>query len=215
MLIDPLARRAERGWFASLHGSDHSQVDQHEAAIVWFLNHALSSLSRSYEAAKDEEERRLAREAKLRLAHQNALAGVRPGAGQDSKASRPPVTTFITPESSFKDEFGLDDKQMQELVTENDNLLREYNDMQQDLNAAQASINEIARLQSTLQEQLIYQATQIDRLFDEVVNTTDTVRKANTQLGHAAGHQSTSVRFFLYFVLFATFFLLLLHIISD
>lgn len=157
----------------------------------------------------------MAREAKLRLAHQNALASARPRVGQDPKSSGPSIAAPITSESSFKDEFGLDDQQMQELITENDNLLREYNDMQQDLNVAQASINDIARLQSTLQEQLIYQATQIDRLFDEAANTTDTVRKANNQLGHAAGHQSASVRFFLYFVLFATFFLLLLHIISD
>lgn len=214
-LIDRLARLAERGWFASFGGGGHSQLDQHEATIVWFLNRMLSSLSRSYEAAKDEEERRLAREARLHLAHQSALASSRPTDDLGARTAEPQVAVPSMSKDAFKDEFGLGDKQLQELALENDHLLREYTDMQRELNTAQTSINEIARLQTTLQEQLVYQATQIDRLFDEAVSTTETVRKANVHLGQAAGHQSASVRFFLYFVLLATLFLLLLHVISD
>jgi t-SNARE complex subunit (syntaxin) len=116
---------------------------------------------------------------------------------------------------SFAKEFDVSPEQMQMLAHENDALVKEYSDMRDAITNTQTSMNDIVRLQTTLQDQLLYQATQIDRLYDEATDTLETVRKANTHLNQAGGRQSTSVRFFLWFILLAAIFVLLLHVISD
>lgn len=201
----------ERGWLAILKGDNsllHQQVDQHEAAIVWFLNHKLSLLNREYDNVKVGEEERIRKQRQLKAI---ALGSVRPT--QHSTIGHQAVP--IMEEAQFQEKYHVSDSQMQELMAENDSLLREYTEMQSTLTTTQTSLREISRLQITLQEQLVYQATQIDRLFDDSMTTTETVRKANVQLGQAAGTMSRSVRFFAVFVFFAAFFLLLLHFLAD
>lgn len=199
-----IVRNERKGWLNSLvrDGDNYSQINQHEAAVIWFLNHKVSNITKAYEKAKEVEsarERRTIEKTWARLEPKKATIGA----------------PEIISKEAFKQEFGVDDRQMQELITENEGLLKEYLELQDSISTAQNSINEIARLQTTLQEQLIYQSAQIDRLFDDAVVTMDTVNKANAQLNKAASNQSTTVRIFLYFVLFATILLLLLHFISD
>jgi t-SNARE complex subunit (syntaxin) len=115
----------------------------------------------------------------------------------------------------FVEGYGIPAEKMQAFQLENDALVREYMDMPEQVSTTQASLNDIARLQSTLQEQLVYQAAQIDCLYDDAITTVDTVRKANTHLNQAASRQSTSVKMFIWFIFLASLFVLLLHIISD
>lgn len=168
-------------------------------------------LNQEYENAKDEEEQRARKHRQLKAIGVGSVKSIPLSSTfQETTNTVLPITT-----EELKERYKVSDQQMQELVTENDNLLREYTEMQSALVTTQTSIQEISRLQITLQEQLVYQATQIDRLFDDSMTTTETVRKANVQLSHAASHMSRSVRFFIITVLFAAFFLLLLHFLAD
>jgi t-SNARE complex subunit (syntaxin) len=117
--------------------------------------------------------------------------------------------------SRFAQQFGLDSNQLAMLVTENEGLLKEFQDTTVHVEQAAASLNEISRLQTTLQEQLMYQAAQVEHIYDDAQDVALTMAKANQQLNRATRRQSSSVGFFICFVLFATILLLILHFSSD
>lgn len=206
-----LDRKANQGWLSVFRGTAISQLDQHEAAIVWFLNHRLSNLSRKAEAYREQRANSEKETLRVKETQKFALATARPLV---DKAPAVPSVPVIS-NAYLSEEFGVSPEQMQALAMENDSLLQEYSEMQEQIDTTHASIHEIARLQTTLQDQLVYQSTQIDRLFDEANTTVDTVRKANTHLNQTAKRQSGSMTFFLWFMCIATLFVLLLHIISD
>lgn len=213
-LMGWIERRSSQGWLAVFRGSVASQLDQHEAAIVWFLNHRFSSLSQGAESYREQLERRAKESLRVKESHKYAMASARPTLDQGGT----PAAGYPVPVLSneyLAEEFGVSPQQMQALAMENDSLLKEYGEMKQQIDTTHASINEIARLQTTLQEQLTYQAAQIDRLFDETSTTVNTIQRANTHLTQASKKRSGSVTFFLWFMVMATLFVLLLHIISD
>lgn len=208
-----LERKGKKhGWFSILQSTPEStQQDQHEEGVIWFLNHRVSTLTKEIENVRDAQKKKEKEAARLRDLRRSALASSRPS---EQLASASTTTPALSTEK-FAEEFKVSPEQMQMLVQENDALLKEYGEMREQISNTTASLNEIVRLQSTLQEHLIYQAAQIDRLFDEAQTTVETVRKANTHLNRAARTQSTSVRFFITFIILMSLFLLLIHIISD
>ena len=151
-------------------------------------------------------ERREREAARLRLVKKHALA---------STGTQPAEGPSVCSMEQFAEKYGMDQEQMLLLAEENESLVREYQGMREQITTTQASLNEISRLQSTLQEQLVYQSALIDRLFDDAVSTIDTVKRANTQLARATRGQSTSVKLFLWFIVIATLFVLTIHIVSD
>ena len=207
--MDFVERRARRGWLSFLKADALSQLDQHEATIVWFLNHRAANLTKDFENARREVEEREREASRIRSMRRSALASARP-VEMEPIAKVPAMTS-----DSFAAEFGVSAAQMQELAQENDALVKEYSEMRNAITNTQASMNDIVRLQATLQDQLLYQEAQIDRIYDEATDTLDTVRKANAHLNRATSGQSTSVRFFLWFMVFVTLFVLVLHLISD
>ncbi|PJF17692.1 hypothetical protein PSACC_02492 [Paramicrosporidium saccamoebae] len=180
-------------------------LDQHEEALVWFLNHRVSNLSRDFESYQSQLEKKEKEVYRIRQMRKTALASSRPAT---MELQTEPTSVSM---DQFVEGYGIPAEKMQALQLENDALVREYMDMQEQVSTTQASLNDIARLQSTLQEQLVYQAAQIDCLYDDAATTVDTVRKANTHLNQAASRQSTSVKLFIWFIFFASLFVLLLH----
>lgn len=181
---------------------------------MWFLNHKISSLAREYEKIKILQEEKDKEVQRVKSLKKTVLASSRPPLLGGGSRLEKPIAESISSEK-FANDFALTEGQLQLLAVENDALMKEYTETQSQIVTTQTSLNEISRLQGTLQEQLVYQASQVDRLFDEASSTVDTLRKANTYLNQATKKQSASVRFFLWLMFFASLFVLLLHWMSD
>jgi ABC-type Na+ efflux pump permease subunit len=76
-------------------------------------------------------------------------------------------------------------------------------------------MNEIARLQATLQESLLYQEATIERLSEDAELTVDMVRKGNVMLHRAANNQSSFRNVMVVLIFVLTFVMLFLHYYSD
>lgn len=190
-------------------GSDAkpSHLDRHEAAIAWLLGHRVALLTRRLEALRargDEKTRMQERIAALREAAVSSLRG---------KESTPAsiIDDGPLPDESPAPLANLSAAQVQMLEKENDSLLKELQQTHAAVERSAATLSEIARLQGTLTEQLVFQAAQIDRLVDDAEVTADTLGRANEQLVRAAARQTTSARVIFWLLIFATFLVLLLH----
>lgn len=192
-----------------------SHIDQHEAAIVAFVNHRMSHLTKCLES---ERSARIFRFKKSEVIANTRFSVV--ASRRNHPATSPPSIKLMVPEEpetpvNFAEKYDLDNSQMAMLVSENEGLLQEFQETSRQVEQAAASLNEISRLQTTLQEQLIYQAAQVEHIYDDADEVAVTMLKANQHLVSASGRQSSSVRFFVCFVLFATLLLLVLHFASD
>lgn len=76
-------------------------------------------------------------------------------------------------------------------------------------------MNEIARLQATLQESLLYQEATIERLHDDAEETIEMVKKGNAQLNRAASNQSSFAKIMCMIIMGLVLFLLFMHYYSD
>ena len=69
---------------------------------------------------------------------------------------------------------------------------------------------EISALQTELMTQLSHQAALTDRLYDDALETTDSVEKGNKQLIRARQRHKSTTKFMLVFLLIMTLLLLFL-----
>ena len=211
-------RNSGNGWLSFAQTSNISkELDQHEAAVIWIINHRISKLTKDAEDYRDE----LASKSKVNKSKKEwrqylppTTVSVVSPAGEETNIPSPSAPTFETVET-FGEKYNLNQDQLQMLCDENDALLKEYTEMKGQIAETHTSINEIARLQGILQEQIMYQSAQVDRIFDEATITVDTVRKANIQLSNASKSMSASTKFFVWVIIIASLFVLLLHFISD
>ena len=199
-IILSLLERDKKGWFASIVADENehpAQLTLHESTIVWFLNHRASRLSRLLEE------------------HSNFRRPVRPIASPQTASKIAIEETVKMSDQELAEKYSISPIQMQQLVSKNDALLASYSETKTSLAQAEESIFEISRLQMTLQEQLLFQESQIERLHDEAGETVETVGRANAYLANAAKSQSASVRMAAFLIIFLALFLLLVHLISD
>lgn len=181
-----------------------SMLDRHEAAVAWFLGHRLSLLTRRLEAvrAKADAAGRIRERISVLRETASSRATV-PSAGilddnsdqTNHHAERPTLSA----------------QQLQQLSTENESLLAELQQTHAAVERSAATLSEISRLQSTLQEQLVFQAAQIDRLHADAEMTVDTLGRANEQLTAAGQRQVTSARLLLWLFIFSALIVLILH----
>lgn len=128
------------------------------------------------------------------------------------------MTSPLGEKASFEDfsrKYGLSEQQMQMLQREKQELYNELLDTQAQMKHTERSVHEIARLQTTLQESLLYQEAQIERIYDDVDIAVDMVQKGNLYLKKASGKQSTFARIMVFLILFLTGIMLFMHFYLD
>ncbi len=200
--------RRKRGWFASSTSAGHSQLSQHMAAIIIFLNHLNSVLSKRFEAMKGAvRSRSVVQEKRI-----TSLAAIR----KDSKPTSPntsPTTAaaHLMDVGEFAEQYGLSQDQIQMLQEEKQALFQELSQTKQQVSQAEKSVSEIVRLQITLQETLMYQETQIERLYDDSEVTLDMIQRGNVFLNKASKSQHTFRNIIVTIILIATFILWFMH----
>lgn len=209
-LHDKLAEQralTKGGWFSLFRGEEEkNSQDEHEVLIIKFLTHRASTLmAESYDL----------REEKKPVISLEHFVPIHPYPSTAATSTKHEASQVPAPPKSSSSAPTLGDSQMQMLLSENEHLMKEYSEMQNRITATQSDMNEISRLQNTLQEHIVHQAEQIERIFDDAQVTIGTLTQANQYLKQAGKGQSTSVRFFIISVLFMSFLLLLLHFISD
>lgn len=208
-----------RGSWMALFRADVaiSQEEEHRLLVIKFLTHRSSSLMAESYDLKEEKKNIFGKpEAKSPTGAMNNCAGeeksmatLHTTPSAVSSGTKPPR------EAGDIDQPRISDSQMLMLLGENDQLMREYAEMHSMIVSTHADINEISRLQTTLQEHIVYQTEQIERLFDEAHGTIGTIQQANVYLSKAGKSQSASVRLFIAAIIFMSILLLLLHSISD
>ncbi len=182
-----------------------SHLDRHEAAIAWLLGHRVSLLTRRLESLRSRGDAKAKMQERIAALREAAVSSARPTAQAVQFESGDSADDQPAPLAS------LSAAQVQVLERENDSLLKELQQTHAAVERSAATLSEIARLQGTLQEQLVFQAAQIDRLYDDAEATADTLGRANEQLAKAASRQTTSTRLIFWLLVFAAFLVLLLH----
>lgn len=203
--------KPKASWFAS-NGPEESQLELHLTAIVWYLNHNYSKASRDYEQMKastrKQDHGHLKQAQEMRSI---ALSSI------PQKLSSPvvsPVEDKVNLDV-FSKKYGLSDQQMQMLQREKHELYNELADTQAQMKHTERSVHEIARLQTTLQESLLYQEAQIERIYDDIDIAADMVQKGNKFLNKASSRQSTFAKIMVFFILFMTGIMLFMHFYLD
>jgi DNA repair exonuclease SbcCD ATPase subunit len=215
--VDHLAQQCQPkvGWFTSgVHNQD-GQLIQHMSAVLWFLSHKYSMLSKAFNKITDDKQKGKEHLKRLQDKRLAALASVQ------LKSPTPQVSRDLAvPESKLKVEefaqkYGLSSDQVQMLQHEKQELFNELQDMQGQMRQTEKSVAEIARLQTTLQESLMYQETQIERLYDDIDLTIDMVQKGNMYLNKASKNQSAFSKIMVFLILFMTAIMLFMHLYLD
>lgn len=119
-------------WLTGGSKGKPSQLSQHLAAVVWFLNHNYSMASKAFEKLKADAET-YEKGAKERLEKRTALLASNVAANkQGSKPLSQVVANEINrpSEENFAAKYRLSEQQLQTLIRENDTVLQELSDMQ-------------------------------------------------------------------------------------
>jgi len=215
-LVDRVAEldKPKTGWFSSSStGLAESQLAQHFATIVWFLGHKYSEISKSFDRQKANRKQDLSHLKHVQEKRAMALAA---STLQQKSMTRPilPVEEKIAVDA-FAQKYDLSPDQVQMLQHEKQELFHELADTQSQMRQTERSVAEIARLQTTLQESLMYQETQIERLYDDVDTALLMVDRGNAYLGKAAKNQSAFSKIIVTLVLCLTGILLFMHFYLD
>ena len=119
----------------------------------------------------------------------------------------------------------LSEQQLQVLEQENNSMLegfertmdqikytpgRTFSILANEIRGTEKALLEISALQNELMTQLTSQASLTDRLYDDALETTDSVEKGNKQLVRARERHKSTTRFVLVFLLVMTMLLLFL-----
>lgn len=199
-------------WFGSTPNQD-SQLAQHVAAIIWFLGHRYSTASKRYDSMREAEQAARIRSKKAQDRRLAALASVKQKSPTTPKSF--PVVEEQANVQDFAQKYGLSPDQIQMLQSEKDALFQELEGMKNQVRQTEQSVSEIARLQTTLQESLVYQEGQIERIYEDVDLATDMVSKGNVFLGKASKNQSTFSKIMVTLILAMTFVMLFMHFYLD
>lgn len=212
--VDHLAQQCQpkAGWFSS-GSQENAQLVQHMSAVLWFLSHKCSMLSKAFNKISDHKQKGKEHAKRLQDKRMTALASV--------QLKSPTATRNYTDVEGkmkvdeFAQRYGLSSDQVQMLQQEKQELFDELQDMQGQMRQTEKSVAEIARLQTTLQESLMYQETQIERLYDDIDLTIDMVQKGNMYLGKASKNQSAFSKIMVFLIMFMTGIMLFMHFYLD
>lgn len=156
----------------------------HRSSVTWYLNHKLLRISQRH---ADTRTIRLNREEERRLAtHQVSTSHREP-------VYAAPVANVPTSSSGQAEEREtvFDQAQLQQLETENDGMLEEFEQQLSSIRSVQTKLLEIAQLSNELQSHLAGQTEQTDRLMGEAEETTMDVTRGNEQLDRAKRRNKT------------------------
>ena len=139
-----------------------------------------------------------------------------------TRMSKTTATTATTKQAMREQEFesSLSQEQLQLLEQENNSLLEGYESTldqiksfppyKADCRGAEKALLEISALQNELMTQLSSQASLTDRLYDDALETTESVEKGNKQLVRARKRHKSTTLFVMVFLLVMTMLLLFL-----
>lgn len=214
--VDHLAQQCQpkSGWFSS-GTQENTQLVQHMSAVLWFLSHKYSMLSKAFNKISDDKQKGKEHLKRLQDKRMSALASVQLKSPTTRKSPDVAVTESKMKVDEFAQKYGLSSDQVQMLQHEKQELFNELQDMQGQMRQTEKSVAEIARLQTTLQESLMYQETQIERLYDDIDLTIDMVQKGNMYLNKASKNQSAFSKIMVFLILFMTGIMLFMHFYLD
>ena len=123
----------------------------------------------------------------------------RPTSGFDPSSSLPVASSNVS-----------GDPAQQQLLQENDALLRELEGANDQALAAHRALVEISELNSVFSQQVQEQGEQLEALYEEAVQTAQNFRSGNVELAKALRRNKQGGRYVLYIILFFTAALLLM-----
>ncbi|PIA19614.1 hypothetical protein COEREDRAFT_100164, partial [Coemansia reversa NRRL 1564] len=172
-----------------------------QSSVVWWLNARLRSTNQIHAEMQEQYLRqKLERQRNLLL---------------QQKQVRNNVTQFSDLESkqrSEEDEVlqSLSEQQLQQLRSENETMVEEFESALDRIRDTQRSVVEISALQSQLATELNSQMQQTERLYNEAVGAVDAVDKGNEYLISARKHQSSTRKWVLFIFIMLSLVLLFL-----
>lgn len=211
--LTEMEKSRTRGWFSSADAGE-TQVTQHIATIIWYLSHTYSSISKEFESLKQSKGQGKEHLKKAQEKRVSALASYKPKSSPSSGPSSPVLDDKMKVDE-FAQKYHLSPDQIQMLQTERQEIVQELTDMKGQVRQTERSVNEIARLQTTLQESLVYQESQIERLYDDAELTVDMVQRGNAYLSKASKNQSGFRNIMVIIILTLTFIMLFMHAYLD
>ncbi|KAJ2615724.1 hypothetical protein H4S08_001082 [Coemansia sp. RSA 1365] len=172
-----------------------------QSSVVWWLNARLRSTNQIHAEMQEQYLRQ-------KLERQRSLL-------QQQKKERNNVTQFSdleTKQRSEEDEVlqSLSEQQLQQLRSENETMVEEFESALDRIRDTQRSVAEISALQSQLATELNSQMQQTERLYNEAVGAVDAVEKGNEHLISARKHQSSTRKWVLFIFIMLSLVLLFL-----
>lgn len=186
-----------------------NHIRQHEESIIWFLGHRLSTVTRKLEILCLEKS--FSERVVSRITATTKDITKRKDLDEDNEFVRRRRNVKVGEEASndFIKKLGIPPSQLQELVNKNEAIIKEYEEMKTHIDKTESSIFDISKLQSTLEEQLIYQNNRVDSLLDDASNSLHLISNANKNLNSAGKKQSMSIKFVFIVLLLCSFLLLI------
>ncbi|KAJ2080801.1 hypothetical protein H4R24_002805 [Coemansia sp. RSA 988] len=170
-----------------------------QSSVVWWLNARLRSTNQIHAEMQEQYLRQ-------KLNRQRSLL---------QKQDRNSVTKFsdLEPKQLPEDDEmlqSLSEEQLQQLRTENETMVEEFESTLDQIRDTQRSVAEISALQSQLATELNSQMQQTERLYNEAVGAVDAVDKGNEYLISARKHQSSTRKWVLFIFIMLSLVLLFL-----
>lgn len=188
-----------------------NQIRQHEESIIWFLGHKLSTITRKLEISCLERSFSNRISSRISSAIKESSSLKSNNEDDSSSSTRRRRTPKVDDEVSdkFIKSLGIPPSQLQDLIHKNEAIVKEYEEMKTHIDRTESTIFDISKLQSTLEEQLLYQNNKVDNLLDDASSSLHHLSNANKNLSSAGKKQSMSIKF-VFFVLILCSILLLI-----
>lgn len=197
-----------------------AQVEEHYNAVVESLEKYLKEVSKVYTEAKAIRVKRVIEIhnlSKLGPTKRKQAERNDPSKNENENEENLQVKKVIIPEvlNTPNVEEELSTEEMQMFEAENESLYNELNSMSDEVKQMESKIVHIAELQELFTEKVLQQESDIDRIANVVVGSTEQIKDANEQIRQAIQRKAGLRAWVLFFLLVMSFSLLFLDWYND
>ncbi|KAL1490991.1 hypothetical protein ABEB36_011655 [Hypothenemus hampei] len=196
------------------------QKEEHYQSILESLEVYLKNVSKIYTEAKAVRVKRVIdahKLSKLEITpkHKNTVKLTNTDGSGDTTVEKEKKNTVAPPLSPVSYEEELTPEDMQMFEQENEHLYNELNSISDEVKQMEGKVVHIAELQEIFTEKVLQQEKVIERISDNVVDSTENIKDANEQIRQAMQRNAGLRVWVLFFLLVMSFSLLFLDWYND
>jgi len=194
---------------------DKSQISLHRKAVIQLLHDYLKAVCKIYGQQKAIKVKRAVDRKKMsRLSSMPWKENQKEETElQSPSREKTVINQDVMHEKSSEPDRGLENlskEEIQKFEEENKMLLNELNDLVDEVKQIEGKVIEISQLQEIFSEKVLDQASQIEKVNETTISTTENVKEGNENIREAIKNSATFRVWILFFLVMCTFSLLFL-----